>query len=508
MSNKNLLKSGIVIFVLTLVTKIMALAKDILIADRFGVSADTDAFLIAFVIPTSLIYILGINLLQGMSSSIFSEAAAKNKQEDISIIFSTVFNSTIIISVIVSIIGIYFMPELLNIVFPNIPETNFALTVKLSQIMFPLLIFIGFTQFFVSVLNAFRKFFFPALLLTLANFITVIGIYYYSDFGIIAAAYSVLVGFATSFMILFYTIITNNVKYRAIINLKIEPVRNFFIKSAPLLFVAVASQIAIAAEKSVALGLDIGAVSVLSYAGKINEISVGLFVAPLMTVLLPEFARDKALRDMSTLKKRIRIGAEILTSVVVFWTAFLLVYRFEIVQILFERGEFTSENTLLTSDLLLIYTAGFLFQAAYLLLVYIYLGLQKTKSLSAIASFSYLFYTLLIIYLPNIYGVYGLAIANVIFGILYTCILLFYLKFRHIKFNLLKSLNKIFKIIFIGLISYTLLFYTREFFITISSSFSVKILLMSTFFILALGVHIVTLKKFNIFDLFKLFRIR
>lgn len=459
-----ILQSGLLVFLLVLIAKFLALIKDIILAYYFGQGELTDTYFIAFQIPNALMYILGIDLLRGMTSSIFSGSLAQKRMQDLSVQFSTIFNGAFLLTFVVSIIGIWKMPALIRIIPFTFQDSSFEMTVLLGRLLFPFLMVFGLSTYLGATLNAFRNFFLPGLSLIIANIIMIVSLLFLADsLSIVSLAYGTITGFTLACVIQFIYIVKTKIPYKiSAFNFLIEPVRNYFRKSLPLLLVTSLAQLTIFTGFIIALKIDEGMVSALSYAGKINELSLSLFVLPLLTVLLPEFSRNKAVNNIEKLKTNIRFGIEVIATVIVFWISFITVFYREVIYILFQRGEFTALNTMLTSDILMIYIIGICFQSAHLFFVFVYLGMQKTKALTLIGISAYIINIGLLLFLSNKYGVLGIAWASTITSIIYSFLLIITFKHLYINFSILKHSKRLIKIVGAGIVLFVLFFIAHE----------------------------------------------
>lgn len=455
MSTKSkILQSGLLVFSLVLGAKALAAVRDLILAYKFGQGELTDAYFIAFHIPHTLMYVMGITLLRGMSSSIFSESIALKRDKELSALFSTIFNAAFIITAAISIVCIWQMPAIIRLLPFTFQDASFEMIVLMGRILFPLIITLGLSDYLGATLNAFRNFFLPGFSLITANICMIISLIYFADkLSILSLAYGTAVGFILACTIQFVFIARSKIPYKLIsFNLNLPPVRSFLRKSMPLLLVTGFGQISILVGYIIALNIEEGMVSALSYAGKINDISLSLFVLPLLIVLLPEFARDKAVNNIAALKSHIRFGAEVIASILVFWVAFLIVFHREVIMVYLQRGEFSASDASLTGKILLIYMIGLCFQAGYLFFVFIYLGMQKTKALTIIGVISYTINIILLFTLSGFFGVYGLAWAASITAFIYCLLLLITFKRKYIRFSLLKHGRNLMKITAAGLI--------------------------------------------------------
>ncbi|MFC1730810.1 murein biosynthesis integral membrane protein MurJ [candidate division KSB1 bacterium] len=453
-ANHKILQSGLLLFSLVFISKALAFLKDIILAYTFGKGELTDIYFIAFSIPHTLMYVMGITLLRGMSSSVFSGMIAKKEDTALSILFSTIFNGVFLFTAALSAICIWQMPALIRMLPFTFYETDFDMTVLLARILFPLLITLGLSDYCGAVLNAFRNFFLPGFSMILANLCMIVSLLLLSDsLSILSIAYGTAAGFLIALAVQFIFLIRSKIRYLfSTLNFTAPPVRSFIVKARPLILLTGISQISIFTSKIIALHMETGMVSALSYAEKVNEISISLFVLPLLTVLLPEFARETAVLNLEALKSRIRFGAEVIASIITFIVVFLIVFHNEVIVLLFQRGEFTVSDSAVTGDILLIFVLGLIFQAGYLCCVFIYLGMQKTKALTVVGILSYSVNIVLLFTLSHFYGVYGLAASFSITAAVYFLLLFSVFKKRYIAFSLWKQSRNLLKIAVSGVI--------------------------------------------------------
>jgi putative peptidoglycan lipid II flippase len=266
--------------------------------------------------------------------------------------------------------------------------------------------------------------------------------------SIASLAYGTTIGFLISCIIQFIYITSRKIFYRPfVIDFHFPLVREYIKKAIPFMIITSMSQICILVSYILSLNIGQGMASALSFAGKLNDIIINLFVLPFLIVLLPEFSRDNASNNRDALKSHIRFGAEAIAVIVIFCTAFMIVCNQEIVQLLFMRGKFTLENAHITGNILFIYMIGLCFQSGYLYLVFIYLGIQKTSSLLFIGGISYILNIVLQIILSHYFGVYGITAGISFASLIYFFVLLFTLKKNFISFSFFKQGRNILKIV-------------------------------------------------------------
>jgi len=127
--------------------------------------------------------------------------------------------------------------------------------------------------------------------------------------------------------------------------------------------------------------LDAGYVSAAHYANIINLVPVRVFMYSLATAAFPTFSERAAEHNKSGLAilyhKVLALGIMMLVPV----TAFFLIFRHDIISILFERGAFVAQSRQMTSEVLAYYVAGMFFIAVFFIQSRVYYALKSWKPL-------------------------------------------------------------------------------------------------------------------------------
>ncbi len=163
------LSSSLLLMVITFMTKVVALLRDIVLASRFGATQTTDAYFIALTIPNVLLFLLGIDLIKGTSTSIFSAYLAKGKYREMWQVFSSIFNITFLMAAGVILLGIWQMPRVISWIAPTFGPEQKQTTVTLGRILLTLLLTMGLSNYLSATLNSMKRFFVPALATFTAN---------------------------------------------------------------------------------------------------------------------------------------------------------------------------------------------------------------------------------------------------------------------------------------------------------------------------------------------------
>ena len=194
----NLLKSLATISGLTLVSRILAFVRDVLIARIFGAGMATDAFFVAFKLPNLLRRLFAEGAFSQAFVPIFGEYKNRRGHEETQLLVDHVTTMLAIILFVVTLIGIIAAPILVYISAPGFLKdaAKFDLTVQLLRITSPYIFFISLVAVAAGILNTYNKFWVPAFAPILLNLCFIGGALWlapYCDPPIMALAWAVFV---------------------------------------------------------------------------------------------------------------------------------------------------------------------------------------------------------------------------------------------------------------------------------------------------------------------------
>jgi len=194
------------------------------------------------------------------------------------------------------------------------------------------------------------------------------------------------------------------------------------------------------------LSSSFGAVAQLGYAFVIFSLPYGIFVLAIETATMPELSEQYARGDIEGYRDTLSFGLRTMAFIVVPSSVGLIALAEPIVGLLYERGNFSAEDTALVASILVAYSAGLLVYSAYFLLVRAFYSRQNTKGPALLNIVLFALYTPLAYALSSVTGVVGVALAlsgaNAVFALV--CLAAMRREIGHIGARrLLRSLFKI-----------------------------------------------------------------
>jgi len=290
----NLIKSTGTFSIFVIISRVLGYFRDVLIAIYLGSGPIADAFFVAFRIPNTFRRLFAEGSFNAAfvpsysSELVKRKTKAKNFANDI---FNFLMLGLLVLVIVIEIL----MPAFIYLIAPGFYEdqTKLELTILLTRITFPFLLFISLASFFSAILNSHNKFGVAAAAPIILNIILIIIILLEKNSGdniVIYLSYGV--SFAGLIQLLFVYFFAKkyfspNLNFKLRITNKIK---NFFNKFLPGIFASGVTQINILVGTIIA-SFQTSAVSYLYYADRIYQINLAIAGIAIGTVILPNLSK-------------------------------------------------------------------------------------------------------------------------------------------------------------------------------------------------------------------------
>lgn len=390
----------------TLISGILGLLRDRLLAGRFGAGQNLDIYFSAFRIP-DLVY--GILIVGGITASflpVFSEYFKEDKKWSAqSLEFANnVLNCFLILLVLICAVLALLAPWLINFIIPGFSPENKELTVTLSRLMFLSPLFFGLSSIFSGILHYFDRFLVYSLAPILYNLGIIAGILFFVPlFGIFGLAYGVITGAFLHLLIQIPAAINSGYSYKFSCNFKHSGLLKIFKMSVPRIIGSAAYNINLVIITAIASTLAVGSISVFNFSNNLQYFPIGIIGVSFAISSFPAFSRawsngqkKEFLESFSSVFRQI-----VFFIIPISFLMFLL--RAQFVRLILGTGRFGWWDTRLTAAGLGIFCLGILAGSLAPLLTRAFFSLKDTKTpvMISVASmiinviFSFLFIKLL-----------------------------------------------------------------------------------------------------------------
>ena len=382
--NSKVAKAAGIVSAVTMVSRVFGLARDMVIAAFFGASWMTDAFWIAFRIPTTLSRLLGEGSLTASFIPVFTEYLQKKTKDEALELAYNVFTFISIILTFVSVLGIIFSPFIISIIghgFISDPR-QFTLAVFLNRLMFPYVFIISLGALCMGILNSFRRFTSPALSPVMWNISIIAAALTLRNLfaePITALAVGVMIGGVLQLFLQWPFLRKCGVQFKFRFNFRHPGLKQIALLMIPAMLGAGITTINVFVSSTLASMLPGGSVTYLFYADRIMELPLGVFAIAIGTAVLPSFSRHAAAGNMDELKSSISFSLRLMLFLTIPSTFALMALNLPIISVLFQRGAFNMQAAIYTSEALFFYAMGLWAFSIFRVFVQSFYALQDAK---------------------------------------------------------------------------------------------------------------------------------
>ena len=504
----NLIKSTSTFSFFTLISRILGYFRDVLIAIYLGSGPIADAFFVAFRIPNTFRRLFSEGTFNAAFVPSYSSELASGKQ--IAQKFANkIFNLLLIGLLLIVLVIEIFMPSFVFIIAPGFSDNSdkFDLTISLTRITFPFLLFVSLSSFFSAILNSHNKFAVASaapIILNIFLILVLIFQIYLNDDLVFYLSYAVT--FAGIVQLIFLLFFIKRFYFPKItFSFKIDyKVKLFFKKLLPSIFSSGVTQINILVGTIIA-SFQVSAVSYLYYADRIYQINLAIAGIAIGTVLLPNLTKHIQSKNKKKIDFIQNKALELSLFLSLPATIALLIASEEITSSLFGYGSFDLLSVKNSSNALFYFALGLPAFSIIKIFSSFLFARHNTKIPFYYSFFSVIINIIISLYFFDTMGFIIIPIATTISSWLNALLLLIYLinkEYFLIKFDFIKSFFKIvLSTILTSIIFYNLINYFRD---NLSYSSEYKlitiVLLVIVTFVIYIFISILT-KAFKTTDI-------
>ncbi len=343
----------------TLASRVLGLVREMLTAALFGATRQLDAFYVAYTLANLSRQLLAEGALSASFVPVFSRTLESKGKDSAENLAKQALSVLMLGGAFVVTVGIIFAPVLVGIMAPGFAAEERALAISLTRIMFPFLLFVSVGALAMGVLNSMGSFFVPAVAPAVSNLAYILFIVAtMKDLTIWNLSAAVLIGGACHMILQWYwcgrmgLVLTPSMPKR----------KNEELKSMMYLFFPYAAGLSLnqvnpVISRMFGSFLTGGSISVLTYADRVLQLPLGLFVIAISQAVLPMLSRQDP-EDRAGFRDFIRDALRFDLFVILPVSVGLFALSQETVHILFFRGAFTEWAWHATGTALAIYGLG------------------------------------------------------------------------------------------------------------------------------------------------------
>jgi putative peptidoglycan lipid II flippase len=359
----NLLRALATVSGMTLLSRILGFVRDFVIARSFGAGPMTDAFFVAFRLPNLLRRLFAEGAFSQAFVPVLAEYRSRRGEAETRTLTDRVATLLFLILMVVSTLGMIIAPLLITVFAPGFSADagKFQLTVELTRITFPYIVFMSLVALAAGILNTWSRFALPAFTPVLLN-LSFIGMALFAapwfDPPILALGWAVVLGGALQLAIQLPALAKIGMLPRFDLAWRDPGVQRILKLMAPAVLGVSVSQVSLLINTIFASFLESGSVSWLYYADRMMEFPAGLLGAALGTILLPSLARTHASGDTAQFSTLLDWGLRLTLLLTLPAALALALLAVPLLSTLFQHGAFTAVDVLRTREALVAYSVG------------------------------------------------------------------------------------------------------------------------------------------------------
>lgn len=428
-------KTVILLMLLTIISKVFGFARDITLSYFYGASNTSDIYLISITIPMVIFSFIGAGISTGYIP-MYSKIMQNHGIEEANKYTNNLVNSMMLLCTLIAAFGLTFAEPLVKVFASGFKGNTLSLAVQFTRICLLSIYFSGIIYVFSGYLQLKGNFAIPALVGFPLNFFMILSILISYQTNIIMLPVGTVLAVAAQLILLVPFIHKIGFRYKFILDLKDNHIKEMVMVAAPAIIGVSVNQINVLVDRTIASLIIVGGISALNYANRLNLFVQGIFVVSISTALYPLISKMAAENNLNGLKKSMAEAIGSINLLVMPATLGAMIFAEPVIKLLFGRGAFDANAISMTSSALFYYSIGMIGYGLRDVLSKAFYSLQDTKTPMINACIAVIMNIMLSITLSRFMGIGGLALATSISAIFCTGLLFISLRKKIGSFGL------------------------------------------------------------------------
>ncbi len=350
----------------TMVSRVLGFVRDMMIAAVLGSGLVADAFFVAFRFPNLFRRLLGEGAFNSAFVPLFAKHLECEGQSRARRFAEEAMAGLLFVLLVLTAVAELAMPWIMPVFAPGFTTTaeKLDLSVLLARITFPYLLCMSLVAMLSGVLNALGRFTAAAAAPALLNVLLISALLLALSLGLkehpqasVLLAWGVAIAGLAQLLMLLAAVRRAGFPLRFRMPVLDDDIRRLVALGIPGIISGGVTQLNIFIGTVIA-SLQAGAVSYLYYADRLYQLPLGIVGIAIGVVLLPDLSRKLAAGDHAAAHDSQNRALELALLLTLPASVALAVSAYPIVQVMFERGAFTAEDTLPTASALAVFAVG------------------------------------------------------------------------------------------------------------------------------------------------------
>lgn len=420
-----LLQSSVIVMVLFGLDKLLGLARAILVGGAFGTGGEFDAFTAANQLPELFVALISGGALAAAFIPVYSAYRNSDRASQSAQLASATLTLVFLALALISASGILFATPVTRILVPDFSPAQQALTASLMRIILVQTTIFGVSGVLSSILNAHQHFILPALAPSMLHAGYLFGLYaLVPRWGVHGLAWGTVLGGLLHVAIQIPGLIRHGFRYRPMLGLKLDGVREIIRLMGPRMVTLGAVQLADLFLLRLLSGLDAGSTSAYFYGYYLQQLPETLLGMAIAIVIFPTLAELFNTRDREGLKQTATAALRIIWTLTVPAAAAMILVGQPAIRLVLERGAFDANSTLLVYRVMVFLSVRVVSEATLEIVARLFYAQHDTRT-PMVAKIGWLVTNVALAYwLVGSLGLGGIALASTIAFTLESSVLL------------------------------------------------------------------------------------
>lgn len=354
------LKATLSVTLIVFISKAVGFIRDAITLNYFGTTAQSDAYVNAYGI-----YYIPILLLTSCITStmvpLYLDAFGNGGPRRANRFASNCVNLFALFSMVISILMFALAGPLVRLVYPKLSPESARMTVEMTRVMMPSLVFVAVSIVQSSIMNARERYLAGQLSGFPYSIVTIIAAVCFSArYGIYAVAWATAIAGLLQ-MLVIIPFHRGVFKYSFRFDIQDARIRRMIVLAVPSMASMAVNELNHMIDRSIASGLNVGDVTAMNAAYRLITFIVGVVVVPITTVMFSRMSQKAAQSDRKAISDILMQCIEVISMILLPIIALGSVFGLDVIKLAYMRGEFNMQSAQNTAWILVMYLAGVIF---------------------------------------------------------------------------------------------------------------------------------------------------
>ncbi len=379
-TGKALLLTAVFMSAATMLAKVLGLVRDSMLAASFGTGMEADAFLSATKLPTTMFDMVVGGVISASFIPIFTGILAKKDKKSAMEFANKFITLILMITLAITVIGIVFAKPLTSFIAPGYMGDKFELTVKLTSIMFPMIIFTGLAFSFVGILQSMGEYNIPSIISLVSNLAIILYFPLFCDkYGVVGLSVTMVIAWSLQALVQIPSLVKFRYKFRLDFKIKDENIISAIKLAGPMLISTWVQPLSNLITARLASGTD-GAYASLELANRLYIIVTGVFSFVVTNLIFPKLSKANVSNNEDEARSLVSNSLKALLIIILPIMAGFIILATPVTSIIYEHGKLDNSGVIVVSGALRFYSVGMVGLAANEVLSKTFFSMRDSKT--------------------------------------------------------------------------------------------------------------------------------